>query len=164
MIQTPVIYPIYCVESLGRYSLSGAHPFYSQTYFRLVIAEQDFVQCEVVNILVLEYQYKGTFWMIQLSFVYPMPYVQTLGWHDWSGSHLFLQQNVPLVSNFRARLLVFSAPCWALFTVYDQHLSTKSNRRCMNGSFIQRTITQETTTVRVYDLQTSLATQCLFSW
>ena len=70
----------------------------------------------------LEYQYPGSSWMIQTSWLYLMWCVQTLGRHNWSVAHPFLQPNVPLCSGFRAGFLVF----WGGKDICSWNISNKA--------------------------------------
>ena len=66
--------------------------FFSQAYLRLADSEQEFVCFGVVNGLVrgVPYQYQGTSWMIQTSFVCHMWGVETLERQNLSVAHPFL--------------------------------------------------------------------------
>ena len=171
MIQTPYIYIMWCVQTLGRYNWSVAHPFlqpnvplcsgfrarflvfrdgkdtrswsisikalpewykplkdiscdvckhlediievslilfYSQTYLCVAVSELDFWRSGVGKILILGVSVPRHFHNDTNSFTYPMWCVRTLGRHNWSGAHLYLQPNVPLCSRVRTCSLKFN--------------------------------------------------------
>ena len=83
--------------------------FFSQAYLRLADSEQEFVCFGVVNGLVrgVPYQYQGTSWMIQTSFICPIWCVQMLWRQNFDATHVFLQPNIPPHSSFRAKFWAF---------------------------------------------------------